>query len=111
MKDLSFEAQTALANISAGLRRARLLRGDSQKLAADRLGTSLATYRRLESERTEDIAGIAVSVVLEALCTYGFQSDVLALGDPARDARAMELTTRLLPKAGRGAATRRQDPR
>lgn len=101
MKPQSFEVTTALVNISNGVRRARLLRGDTQELAASRIFTSLATYRRLESGRAEELEGIAVSVVLAALCTYGFQDDVLALGDPARDARAMELLDKHTPKAGR----------
>lgn len=107
MKSLSIEAETALANIAAGIRHARLLRGESQQLAADRLSTSIATYRRLESGRPELVAGVAVAVVLEALCTYGFAADVLVLGDPARDARSQELVARILPKAGRGPSPRK----
>lgn len=107
MKALSFEAETALANIGSGIRHARLLRGESQQLAADRLSTSITTYRRLESGRPELAGGVAVSVVLEALCTYGFSSDVLALGDPARDARSQELVARLLPKSGRGPTSKK----
>lgn len=98
---LAFETQKALENISRGLTRARLLRGDSQHLAAERVGVSVATYRRLESGDPEKVGAVAAASLLQALVVYGYERDVLNLGDFARDARALEITGRILPKYGR----------
>ncbi len=97
----SFETNTALESLSNGLRRSRLLRKETQQLAAERCGTSLATYKRLESADPDKIAGISIAIVFEALCAYGHAGDVLNLGDPSRDAQAAHLIARAIPKRGR----------
>lgn len=87
---LTFESISALDNIAYGLRKARLARSESQATAAQRLGVGISTYQRMESP--DAIASVASGTLLTALCLYGFSSDVLGLGDPARDLEGQRLS-------------------
>lgn len=98
IKPVSFETELAIEQISSGIQQARLLRGDTQRQAAERLGVSLPTIKRLESGDPDVVGSIALSTVLSALVLYGHERDVLSLGDPARDARSQELIQKTLPQ-------------
>lgn len=94
-----FETETSLQSIAAGLRTARLLRGDSQQIAAERIGTSLSTYQRMESGIPESMASIACGILFNALSVYGHAAGVLSLGNPEDDVDRGLLTR---PKRQRG---------
>ena len=66
---LTLESQVSLVQLSRALRSARLARGESQLLAAERIGVGLSTYQRLES--TRNIPGVAAGTLFTALSVYG----------------------------------------
>lgn len=66
---LTLESEVSLVQLARGLRAARLSRGESQLLAAERIGVGLSTYQRLESTRR--IPGVAAGTLFTALSIYG----------------------------------------
>lgn len=102
---LNFESEIALVNISRALKAARLARGETQVLAAGRIGVGLSTYQRIESPAM--ISAVASGTLLTALCLYGYASEVLNLGDLRLDeeGRRLEIRRRLrAPSAGKPVA-------
>lgn len=71
---LTLESQVSLVHLARALRSARLARGESQLLAAERIGVGLSTYQRLES--SQNIPGVAAGTLFTALSIYG-----LAVGE------------------------------
>lgn len=69
---LSLESEVSLVKVARALRVARLSRGESQQLAAQRIGVGLSTYQRMES--TSGIVGVACGTLLTALSIYGFSA-------------------------------------
>lgn len=103
---LSFETRSALESIARGLRTARLRRRDSIRVAAERVGVSSSTWQRIEAGDE----GIAWGLMLECLVKYGFEREVFALGDPARDAEGLLLDAKNLPRRGRRRAPSDPEP-
>ncbi|WP_068675147.1 helix-turn-helix domain-containing protein [Variovorax sp. WDL1] len=77
MPALSIKAETAVIALSQTLRSLRLQHGESQAMAAQRIGVGLRTYQRMES--TEPSAGqigvpaggVAIGDFIMALEVYG----------------------------------------
>ena len=93
----SFQGESALKEIASNLRIARLRRGESEELAASRIGISRSTYQRLEQGDPKVSAGALV----DALILYGYETQVFALGDPDTDMVGKRLERAHLPKKGR----------
>lgn len=91
---LSYEASSVAKAIGRGLRQARQRRRDSQEIAAQRVGVAISTWRRIEAGDPS----VAWGTMLDALVKYGFETQVFALGDPARDAQGQLLDHKNLPK-------------
>lgn len=66
---LTLDSEVSLVKLARALRAARLARGESQTLAAERIGVGQSTLRRLES--TSGISGVAAGTVFTALSIYG----------------------------------------
>lgn len=77
MASLSITAETSVIALSETLRALRLAQGESQALAAQRIGVSARTYQRMEGATTETrggvapAAGVAIGDFLMALEVYG----------------------------------------
>lgn len=97
----SYEVEIVLINLSAALSRARLLRNETQVLAAQRANISLATYVRMESKQADQLAGISIGSFFEALCIVGYRDALLTLADPNNDTQGALLLERKIPKRGR----------
>jgi transcriptional regulator with XRE-family HTH domain len=93
----SFQCQAALEQIGGRLRTARLRRGESEALAAQRIGVSRATYQRIE----KGDAGVSAGALLDALMLYGFEDQVFELSDPDADEVGKRLERLMLPKKGK----------
>jgi hypothetical protein len=82
MPALSIKAETAVIALSETLRSLRLQHGESQALAAQRIGVSLRTYQRMESstpgagQAGVPAGGVAIGDFVMALEVYGV--DVVA---------------------------------
>jgi hypothetical protein len=97
----SFEVEIVLTNLSLALCRGRLLRGETQALAAQRANVSLATYVRMESKNMKQLAGIGVANFFEALCVLGYKDALLSLADPSNDTEGALMLERTIPRRGR----------
>ncbi|MDL5034417.1 helix-turn-helix transcriptional regulator [Pelomonas sp. APW6] len=87
-------AAPAAATIGRGLRQARQRRRESQEEAARRVGVAVSTWRRMEAGDPT----VAWGVMLNALTQFGFEKQVLALGDPTLDTEGQMLDSQNLPK-------------
>lgn len=82
MPALSIKAETAVIALAETLRALRLQHGESQALAAQRIGVSLRTYQRMESSGPAagqigiPAGGVAIGDFVMALEVYGV--DVVA---------------------------------
>lgn len=82
MTSLSITAETSVIALSETLRALRLEQGESQALAAQRIGVSSRTYQRMEAGTTGargagiPAAGVAIGDFIMALEVYGV--DVVA---------------------------------
>ena len=82
MPTLSIQAETAVIALSETLRALRLRHGESQALAAQRIGVGLRTYQRMESSAPAagqsgiPAGGVAIGDFIMALEVYGV--DVVA---------------------------------
>ncbi|MDN8617166.1 helix-turn-helix transcriptional regulator [Variovorax ginsengisoli] len=82
MPALSIKAETAVIALAETLRALRLQHGESQALAAQRIGVGLRTYQRMESTGPAagqvgiPAGGVAIGDFLMALEVYGV--DVVA---------------------------------
>ncbi|QYY33557.1 helix-turn-helix domain-containing protein (plasmid) [Cupriavidus pinatubonensis] len=92
----SFQTEEALRTIGAGIRTARLRRGESTALAAQRTGVTRNTWARLE----DGSPGVATGLLIEALLVYGFDRQVFALASPEADELGNRLDRQRLPKKG-----------
>lgn len=97
----SYEVEIVLTNLSAVLKRARLLRNETQVLAAQRVNISLSTYVRMESQQISQLAGIGIGTFFEALCIVGYKDALLTLAAPNNDIEGALLLERKIPKRGR----------
>ncbi|MDY3331535.1 MAG: helix-turn-helix transcriptional regulator [Pelistega sp.] len=83
---LNFLDIRAIKLIGERLRSARKRRGETLSDAANKVGCSLSTYRRLElGDGT-----VQTMTLVRALMLYGFEEQVLELGMPDKDARIAE---------------------
>lgn len=94
---LSFIAQQALENLGLNIRTARLRRGDTEEIAAQRAGVSRPTWRRLEAGHPS----VSVGLAFEALQLYGFSEQLFSLGDPDQDAEGRSKEAARRPLRGR----------
>ncbi|WP_454909704.1 hypothetical protein [Variovorax gossypii] len=98
MASLSITAETSLIALSETLRALRLEQGESQALAAQRIGVSSRTYQRMEAgaagARGAEIpaAGVAIGDFIMALEVYGV--DVVAALTALRTPGAMSARKR-----------------
>ena len=90
---------TMMATLGGHVRAARLARGDTQAVLAERAGVSRATVARLESGDQ----GVSAGHVLAALEAMGLARQMVDAVAPARDATAPDR----LPKRGRTTRTGR----
>lgn len=97
----SFVVETALLNLSRALSRSRLLRRETQRLAAQRANVSLATYMRMESGDIDKLAGIGIASFFEALCMVGYRDALLSLGDFSHDAEGAIQQEAATPRRGK----------
>lgn len=100
---LSFLAAGALRTVGENIRTARLRRGESETLAAERAGVSRQTWRRLEKGHP----AVSVGLLFEAMAVYGFGDQLFALADPALDAEGIARDAARRPLRGRAADRRR----
>lgn len=105
----SFEVETILVNLSSALSRGRLVRGETQALAAQRANTSLATYVRMESRNVSQLGGIGIAVFFDALCAVGYRDALMTLADPNNDAEGALMLERTIPRRGRNLKVRRNE--
>jgi transcriptional regulator with XRE-family HTH domain len=103
---LSFVTRQALANLGRSVRTARLRRGESETLAAQRAGVSRPTWQRLEQGNP----AVSLGLAMEALRLYGFSEQLFALGDPAIDAEGEAKDAARRPKRGSRARTKTDTP-
>jgi len=96
---LSFPAAAALKALGENIRTARLRRGESETLAAERAGVSRQTWRRLEKGHP----AVSVGLLFEAMTVYGFGDQLFALADPALDAEGIARDAARRPLRGRSA--------
>lgn len=94
---LSFQSQQALKNLGANLQIARLRRGESESLAAQRTGVSRHTWRRLEAGEPS----VSLGLMFEALVVYGFTEQLFQLADPDLDIEGKAQDAARRPKKGR----------
>jgi hypothetical protein len=92
----SFQAEEALRAAGAGIKTARLRRGESVGLAAQRAGVTRNTWARLE----EGSPGVATGLLIEALLVYGFDRQVFDLASPEADEMGKRLDLKRIPKRG-----------
>ena len=78
---LTLDSEVSLVKLARALRAARLTRGESQTLAAERIGVGLSTLRRLES--TSGISGVAAGTVFTALSIYGLHVGQIDSASPS----------------------------
>ena len=94
---ISFQTQQGLAQLGHNLRVARLRRGESETLAAQRIGVSRQTWRRME----EGDPAVSSGAIFEALSVYGFTDQIFSLADPDRDLDGKAQDAARRPKRGR----------
>jgi transcriptional regulator with XRE-family HTH domain len=88
----SFEVTATLARVGQLLSEARKVRGDSESVAAARLGVSRPTWRSIEAGDTN----VRIGVYLQAMILYGMEERVLHLAarDPLTEAAALRQVVR-----------------
>ncbi len=101
---LSFQTRSALRTLGERIRTARLRRGDSEALAAERAGVSRDTWRRLEAGKPT----VSLGLCIEALVLYGFAEQDFDLADPDLDSVGISMDAARRPKRGRYRSTSRQ---
>ncbi|HLS50988.1 MAG TPA: helix-turn-helix transcriptional regulator [Burkholderiaceae bacterium] len=95
---LSFQSRQALKLVGKNLRTARLRRGESESLAAQRTGVSRHTWRRLEAGEPS----VSLGLLFEALTIYGFTEQLFELANPDLDTEGKAHDAARRPKRGRG---------
>lgn len=96
----TFEGQDVLRLIGQNIKTARLRRNESETILAERLGVSRATIARLEAGN----GGVALSLAVEALLSYGFADQLFLLGHPDSDGVGKRLDRLRAPAKGNGRA-------
>lgn len=79
---LSFQSEQALRQFGENIKTARLRRGESEEMAAQRTGVSRQTWRRLE----QGLPTVSMGLMFEAMTIYGFAEQLFYLADPDTDA-------------------------
>lgn len=92
---LPFEIEQGLRDLGASLARARLARGDTQKVAAERCGLHAQTIARIE----QGDPAVAIGKVFSLMHIYGQGGRIHELA--RTDAAAEVLYQHHLPKRGR----------
>lgn len=96
---LSFQSQQALELVGRNLRTARLRRGESEELAAQRTGVSRQTWRNLEAGSPS----VSIGLFFEAMVIYGFAEQLFELADPEMDLDGQAQDAARRPRKGRTA--------
>lgn len=94
---LSFQSEQALKQFGLHIRTARLRRGESEALAAQRTGVSRQTWRRLEAGEPS----VSLGLMFEAMTIYGFSQQLFDLADPELDLEGQAQDAARRPKKGR----------
>lgn len=94
---LSFQSEQALKQLGLNIRTARLRRGESEALAAQRTGVSRHTWRRLEAGQPS----VSLGLMFEAMTIYGFSSQLFELAHPDLDLEGQAQDAARRPKKGR----------
>ncbi len=94
---LSFQSEQALKQFGLNIRSARLRRGESEALAAQRTGVSRQTWRRLEAGEPS----VSMGLLFEAMTIYGFAEQLFELADPELDLEGQAQDAARRPKKGR----------
>lgn len=92
---LPTEAAAALRSLGQSLSRARRARGDTQKIAGERIGVHAQTIARIE----QGDATVAVGMVYALLAMYGLAPRLFDLAKDDETTRL--LAQKALPKRGR----------
>jgi transcriptional regulator with XRE-family HTH domain len=82
---LSFVTQQAIETIGQNIQIARLRRGDTVELAAQRAGVTRQTWMRMERGNH----AVSFGLVIEALQLYGFVDQIFQLADPGSDTEGL----------------------
>ncbi|SDC19832.1 hypothetical protein SAMN05216345_101891 [Cupriavidus sp. YR651] len=86
--------------MGAGIKIARLRRGESIGFARQRAGVTRNTWTKLE----EDGPGVAIGLPVEVLLPYGFDRQVFELASPEADGMGKRPDLKRLPKRGNSRA-------
>lgn len=82
---VSHGVQAALGLLGSRIKIARLRRKESVESAAQRVGISVSTFKRLE----KGDSGVSVAAYFEALNVFGFSNQLFRLADPAEDEQGL----------------------
>jgi len=94
---VSFVAESALRQMGENIKTARLRRGESEELAAQRTGVSRMTWRRLEQGSPK----VALGLFFEAMTIYGFEAQLFDLAAPDLDTEGQAQDAARRPQRGR----------
>lgn len=94
---LSYQAESALKTVGSNIRTARLRRGESESMAAERLNVSRHTWRRLEAGSP----AVSLGTFFQAMVTYGFSEQLYELADPDLDLEGKAQDAARRPMRGR----------
>lgn len=101
----SFQVEQALHQFGQNIRTARLRRGESEALAAQRAGVSRHTWRRLEAGQPS----VSLGLMFEAMTMYGFSAQLSDLASPDVDLEGQAQDAARRPKKGRTHPKRSQN--
>ena len=94
---ISFVTEQVIETIGKNIQTARLRRGESMDVAAERAGVSRQTWMRLEAGSQS----VSVGLVIEALQLYGFVEQLFELGDPGVDVQGAAMDAARRPTRGK----------
>jgi transcriptional regulator with XRE-family HTH domain len=78
---ISTTGLASLKLIGANLRRARQLRGWTLALAGEKAGMAESSMKNIENGSPS----VAVGLYVAMLCLYGFEEQLMQIGDPEKD--------------------------
>jgi hypothetical protein len=97
IRQLPGSAETAIRKLGADLAVARLRRGESLKVWAQRIGVSVPTLMKLEAGDP----GVSVGILASALWVIGRDTELAHLAAPETDRGAIELSVQEAVALGR----------
>lgn len=96
---MTLAAQRALKAVGEHIHIARLRRGESLNLAAERAGVTRQTWAKLEGGESS----VSVGLLFQALAMYGFDAQLFRLAIPESDTEGLSREAARRPKRGRSA--------